>query len=374
MEKNKRVLILYVPLGSGHKSAANAIEEAFLQKHPDVEIKNINIFDFYPKIIGHGMSFLFDAVTFRMPFLYKWVYHFYNSQSNIKLLNYISMVFFNGTGFIKFIEDFRPDFIIATNPLPMQLISQTNEKIANILSANVCTDFGFHKLWLNLDVNYFFVSNESVKKDLIEYVKEDVVAITGIPVSLKIKQSQNKNTILKDLGLNSENPVILIVGGMLSYKKMLGIIRGITSRHKSAQFIVVAGRDDKLKKKIVKSKYIAERRFFIKTFGYIKNLDEYMSVADIILTKAGGVTVSECLVKKLPMVVNNIIPGQEQDNVDYIIKNKIGFRAKNAKDSAEIVLSLLKDSGRLQEMKNRCKELSKPDAAEEVADFVVSRI
>ena len=96
------------------------------------------------------------------------IYKYYNHKLRQKSLSDISNAIFEKSRFVKFVKEFNPDFIVSTNPLPMQLVSKTKEKnIIDILSANICTDFGFHSFWYNEDVNYYFVADEDIKKSLV---------------------------------------------------------------------------------------------------------------------------------------------------------------------------------------------------------------
>jgi len=372
---HKKVLILYAPLGVGHGSAANALAEIFSLKYPDIEVKNINVLDFVPDLFKQGLPWAYNQATSRIPILYKWIYSYYNYKSTSKHLSNLSRIILKKSKFIEFLKDFRPDFIVSTNPLSMQLVSLTKEKeLLDILSANVCTDFGFYPLWHNKDVNYYFVTNEEIKKSLVKYgVAVDKIKVTGIPISLKFNEKLNREKIIKeDLNFNPLNPILLIVGGRIIYRNLLKVIHGIKNKNKNVQFIIVAGRDKVLEEKIKDSEIINDP--LIRVFGFINNLEDYMSVADLILTKAGGLTVSECLVKNLPMVFNSIIPGQEEDNVKYIVKQGVGVKANGIRKSVEVINKLFSKPQKITEMREKCKKISKMHAAENIVNFIVSKI
>ena len=373
MEK-KKVLILYAPLGAGHGSAAKAIAEVFSLKYPDIDVKNINVLDFAFEIFKQGLPWAFFNLNLKAPFLYKWIYKYYNHQSRYKFLNNVSNVILEKSRFVEFIKEFNPDFIISTNPLPMQLVSKTKEKnIIDILSANVCTDFGFHSFWHNADVNYYFVADEEIKKSLIEHgVDSKKIQVVGIPTSLKFNNTLDREKIINNLGFDISRPILLIVGGRTSYKKLLTIISGVKQKNNGLQFIIVAGRDKILQKKMKDSKISNDPS--VRIFDFVDNLDEYMTAADLILTKAGGLTVSECLVKSLPMVINDIIPGQEEDNVNYIVNHGVGVKADNVKESIVAVNKLFLQPEKLTAMRENCKKIAKLNVADDLVNFVVSKI
>lgn len=368
--ESKRILILYAPLGAGHGMAAKAIAEAFAQNYPEFEVKTANVLDFAFEIFRAGLPGTFNYVTSKIPFLYKWLYNYFNHQSRYAFLNYTSDTFIRKSRFVGFIKEFNPDFILSTNPLPMHLVSLTkHKKIIDILSANVCTDFGFHSFWYNSDVNYYFTANDSIKDELIKYgVGQDKIIITGIPIGSKFNKETDRQKTLDSLGFNANIPTLLIVGGKIKCGAVLDIINNI-EKNFTAQFIIVAGRDKKLQKELEKTGL--KKNSKVKIFGFAGNLQEYMSVADLALTKAGGLTVAECMQKNLPMIVNDFIPGQEEDNVKYIVSHGAGIEAKNTKEAIKIIADLMSHPQKIAEMKENCKKIAKPAASKDLADFVV---
>lgn len=372
--EHKKILILYAPLGVGHGTAARAIEEVFAEKYPDIEVKNINVLDFVPEMFKQGLPWVYHQTTSKVPFLYRWIYNYYNYKSRSKRLNSLSRVILKKSKFVEFIKDFNPDFIISTNPLPMQLVSLTKEKnIIDIPSANVCTDYGFYSLWHNKDVNYYFVANEEIKKALIKYgVGADEIQVTGIPTAMKFCVRADKKKIKEELNFDLAKPILLIVGGRIFYRNLVKIIRGVQEKDSNLQFIVVAGRDKVLHEKLVESSIAKDPA--VRVFGFIDNLEDYMAVANLILTKAGGLTVSECLVKNLPMVFSDVIPGQEEDNVSYAAKRGVGVKAEGAKKAVDTISRLFLRQEKLTAMKENCKKIAKPNAAKDLVDFVVSKI
>jgi processive 1,2-diacylglycerol beta-glucosyltransferase len=371
---HKKILILYAPLGVGHKAAANAIAESFATKYPEIEVKNIDTLDFVFDIFKNGLPWMYNQTIMKIPTLYKWIYSYYNYKLTSRHLNSVSVVMLKKSRFVKFIEEFSPDFIISTNPLSMQLVSLTKKRnIINIPSANVCTDYGFHTFWINEDVNYYFVANEDIKNSLIERGTDgNIVKITGIPISEKFIEVLDRKKIINDLNFDDSKPILLIVGGRLNYRSLLKIVSGVKRKNKDLQLIIVAGRDEVLQRKLRGSDI--RKNPSIRIFYFVNNLEDYMTVADLILTKAGGLTVSECLAKNLPMVFSDVIPGQEEDNAKYITKRGAGIKANGVKKSIEVINDLFLKPEKLTEMKQCCKNISKPKAAEELVDFIVSKM
>src|SRR3989344_1706734 len=373
---NKKVLILHVPLGAGHVMAAKAIGEAFEKKYPEIEVKVVDTLDFAFEIFRQVLPKTFNLMAAKAPFLYKWIYDYYNDDSRHKFLSKTSNAIIKNSRFAKFLKEFNPDFIISTNPLPMQLVSFTKEQnVIDILSANVCTDFGFHAFWHNNDVNYYFVATEKVKAALKERgVAPEKIIVSGIPISARFSETKDRLKILSKIGFSDKFPIFLIIGGggKIAYSDVSDIFEKVRKKIVGAQFIVAAGRDKTLEKKLMNSKLKTDTR--VKVFGFTDKIADFMEIADLILTKAGGLTVAECFSKGLPLIVNNTIPGQEDDNVKYLLENKAGFKAVSIEEVSAIAVKLFSNPSELAEIKRNSKELSKPRAAKDIADFIVSRI
>jgi len=373
MEK-KKILILHAPLGAGHGAAAEAIAESFAKRHPNIEVKNVDVLDFAFKVFKKGLPRAYFLISSKVPFVFKWMYKYHKRPSRHAFLSKISDVMLKGSSFLDFLKKFRPDFIISTNPLPMHLVSETKEKnIIDIPSANICTDFGFHSFWYNKDVNYYFVAVEEIKKRFVSRgVKSSAIIVTGIPIKSKFTKICNREQIIDKLNLNKSHPVLLIIGGKMGYGNLREILYNIKEKDKNAQFIIVSGRDARLKERLEESEYKNDPT--VKIFGFADNLEELMTAADLILTKAGGITVAECLAKNLPMIINDVIPGQEEDNVRYVVLNKAGFKVKNERKCAEIIADLFLDSRKMERLRKNCKKIAKPDAADMLVDFVASKL
>jgi len=373
MSKQKKVLIVYATGGMGHVTAAKATEQAFKLKYPDVETKNIDVIDFAPKFYKKIFVDGYNYVSAKKPKFWGWLYRKYNNRFSQKLPTMLSVAAISRK-FIPFIKEFNPDFIISAHPLPMVLVSNSREKnIIDILSSIIITDFGCHSFWINKGVNYYFCAAEDVKKCLGGYgVDLNSAVVSGIPIEPKFSKQEDKISLAKKFGLNLERPTLLIVGGQFSFLNLKMIIDGINHRNKDIQFIVISGRDKALRNAIEKSDLSKNNN--IKIFDFVDNMQEFMTVSDLIFSKAGGLTVSECMAKGLPMVINKVIPGQEEDNVNYLVRHNAAVKADSFSGIIEEVNNLLANPAKLAEMKNNCLKIGRPNSAENLVDFVYEKI
>lgn len=358
----------------GHVTAARAVEQAFKNKYPAVEVKNVDIVSFANRLYRKAFVEGYNMISAKKPELWGWLYSQFKKPSNQKLPSLISRLAIEKR-FIPFVLEFKPDFIISTHPLPMVIISRSKEKkVVDIYSSIVMTDFGVHSFWVSQEVNYYFVANEVVSDGLEQLgVSSDKIIVLGIPIELKFAAELDKEQLCKKFGLNSKLPTVLIVGGQFDFVAMENIIEGVRKKHDDqVQFIVVAGRDKYLKADLDNSDLHSKPN--IKVFGFVDNMHELMTVSDLIFTKAGGLTVSECMAKKLPMVINKVIPGQEEDNVDFLVSRGAAVKADNFNGIIEAVNDLIAYPDKLERMKKAAGEIGKPNSATALADFVYNKI
>ncbi len=371
---SKKVLIVYATGGMGHVMAAKAVEQAFAAKYPDIEVKNIDVITFANPFYRFFFVDGYNYVSSKLPKLWGMLYKGFNNKSSQTLPNLISRWAISRR-FIPFIETFKPDFIISAHPLPMALVSASKrEHLISIMSSIVVTDFGCHSFWVDKEVNYYFVATENVDLCLRNYgVMPQQVVTTGIPIELKFTKDYDRAALLQKMNLLPELPTVLIVGGQFDFAALQNIIGGVKEKHDGkVQFIVVAGRDKVLEEALNNSDLGKDER--IKVFGFVSNMEEMMSAADVMFSKAGGLTVSECLAKGLPMVINKVIPGQEEDNVEYLTSKGAALRANSFEEIIAILNDLLANPQKLEAMKKAAKGIGKPYSATTLADFVVEKI
>ena len=370
----KKVLIVYATGGMGHVTAARAIEDAFKNYYPEIEVSNIDVIDYanglYKKIFVDGYNY----VSAKKPQLWGWLYEKFNDPSKQKLPTVLSRLAIEGH-FIPYVKKFKPDFIVSTHPLPMRLISHSKEQhIIDIYSSMVVTDFGCHSFWVDKEVNYYFVATQDVANCLENYgVKPDQAVVTGIPIESKFSKELDRPALRQQFGLDPNLFTVLIVGGQFGFESLQKVIDSVEERHAGkVQFMVVAGRDQELKAAIEASKL--GQKSNTKVFGFVKNMEELMTVSDVIFSKAGGLTVSECMAKGLPMIINKVIPGQEEDNVSFLVGQGSAVRVKDFGEVGGVVSELISNPEKIVKMRQAAKNIGKPNSAKTLADFVIKKI
>ena len=181
----------------------------------------------------------------------------------------------------------------------------------------------------------------------------------------------DKAPIFQKLGLNSHIPTILVMGGGQGLGPIKTIVKSLIKVGMDLQVIVLAGINTKIINSLKKIAKKTTKKTII--FEFANNVDELMEISDLIITKPGGMTTSECLAKGLPMVIINPIPGQEMRNTDFLINKGVGIRIDDTSDIGEEIELLLRSPERLAKMRRAAYENAKPHAAIDIAKLILEQ-
>ncbi|KUO74734.1 MAG: UDP-N-acetylglucosamine--LPS N-acetylglucosamine transferase [Desulfosporosinus sp. BRH_c37] len=345
------VLIFSASFGAGHVRAAEAIIEALRIKEPNVEITHLDFGAFLSKTFNSVIMSTYIELIKHTPKLWG---EFYYRTSKIPPGSLFQR-FLNGLGrreFVKLIQDIQPDLVICTYPTVAGVLAQQRLKgILNIPLVTIVTDYAVHSQWIHQGVDLYIVGSKSVYDGLVARgISPNSIQVTGIPVSPKFEWKLDRLEILNKLDLRPNLSTVLVMGGaygVLDGAKMICKILGETEY--PVQTLIVCGRDEKLYKAL--DPLIEEGKNPLKRFGFVNNIEELMSAADMIITKAGGLTVTEAMTKRVPLVIFKPIPGQEEENAIYLEGIGAGRSAKNAEELEKIISSLLENPKDLERMR-----------------------
>jgi processive 1,2-diacylglycerol beta-glucosyltransferase len=349
--KKLRVLIFSATFGAGHVRAAEAIFEAIRTKEPSSEIIHLDFGEFLNKTINTVVKSTYIELIKHTPKLWG---KFYYRTSKISPHS-VFQRFLNRLGrreFLEYINSLQPDLIICTYPTVAGILAQLRLNHAlDIPLVTVVTDYAIHSQWIHPGVDLYIVGCQEVSDGLISRgIEKQRIKVTGIPVSPKFEIPLERHVLCEKLGLDSERITLLVMGG--AYGVLDGakwISRIIADSKEDIQAIIVCGRDEKLYKSL--DSIISEARNPILLLGYVRNVEELMSVSDLIITKAGGLTVSEALTKRLPLVIFKPIPGQEEANAIFVEKIEAGLVAYTVEELERILYRLINQP---QDLKSMC--------------------
>jgi len=370
-----RVLILSASAGAGHIRAAQAVEKAFLQLKAANELRNIDTLDYTNKLFQKLYSKAYIELVDKAPDVLGWLYdHFDKPWKNQK--ERLAFDKLNTGPFIKMIKDYQPELAVCTHFLPAEIISWLKQKNRiQTHQAIIVTDFDVHAMWLCHHYEHYFVAMEETKAHMQELgVPAEKITVSGIPIDPIFARNKDKAEMRKKYGLDADLPAILISAGGFGVGPMEMLIESLKKLKNKVQVIAICGRNEDLKKRLETTCGQLPKNCPVKIFpvGYTTEMDEYMSAADLLLGKPGGLTTSEALAKGLPLVIVNPIQGQEERNSDHLLEEGVAIRCNNMPVLAYKIDNLLRDTNRLAMMRKNTRRLAKPEAALDIVKKLLS--
>lgn len=371
----KKVIIFYASYGGGHLNAAKSIQECIINNYKDIDVELIDCMKYVNITIEKITTAAYREMAKKAPWAWGKIYNdsqkgplaHISSRSNkimaIKLL--------------KLLREKTPDLIITTHPFGSQMCSYLKRK-GKITSkiATIMTDFAPHDQWLvgSDYTDYFFVAHYKMKQYLMsKNIDEEKIFDTGIPISNRFLLNFNSEEILKDLNFEKDKKTILFFGGGefgLGKTKTVEIFECFVKLFPETQIIGVAGKNEKMKNAFTKIVEENHRENNIRILEFTNKVPEFMSISDLVVTKPGGLTTSESLASSLPMVIINPIPGQEEENAEFLEENGIAIWVKKNDNPYEKLKNLFTDSSILENMKENTKKLSRKYSTQNICNIL----
>lgn len=206
-------------------------------------------------------------------------------------------------------------------------------------------------------------------------IPESKIFVTGIPISSRFLQKFDRKQILDELNLKDNRKTILFFGGGefgLGKAKTFEIFETLVKNFNDIQIIAISGKNEKMKLKFEKIVEEYSKQDYVKVLEYTNKVPELMSISDLVVTKPGGLTTSESLASNLPMVIINPIPGQEEENAEFLEEKHIGIWIRKNDSGYEVFKDLLYDDEKLKQMKLNTSLLSKRNSTEDICRIMLT--
>ena len=349
--KQLRILVFSAGFGNGHFRAAEAVIEGIRIKEPLAKIIHLDFGDFLSKRLNTMAKNLYMEMIKHTPKLWgKFYYKTAKFQPESMIQRFLNQL--GRSDFLNYIQAFEPDLIVCTYPTVSSILAQLRlERILQVPVITVITDYSVHSHWVHPGVDRYMVACTEVKRSLLSLgIEAQRILVTGIPVSPKFEGEIDRGHIISELGLNPDLPTFLVMGGAYAGgKSVKRICQRLADSLVPVQAIIVCGKNEKLYHFL--DEVSVQTRNPIVRLGYVYNLEELMEVSDLIITKAGGLTVSEALTKHLPLVIFKPIPGQEDENAQFVQRSGAGHVAGTEKELERLLnrfLSYPEDIKRMQ--------------------------
>jgi len=372
-----KVLVLSASLGDGHHQASEAIRREFLRQRPAADVHVVDYGRFVnPLFWGVTRRFYLNSIRLA-PRIYG---AFYDCTMAISPDSLVQRRL-NTIGLRRLREYLRaqePDLVVCVYPTAAGVMSRLREMGATDAAlATVVTDYAVHSQWLHSVVDMLFVGCEEVRDAIIErgYSPEKVRA-TGIPIRRMFAGPVDRGCARAALGIPPRARAVLLMGGasgvLSEIDSMPRLLRDLDG---DTRVLAVCGRDERLRRRL----QAQASRFghdHMRVFGFVDRVHELMAAADVIVTKAGGLTTTEALVMNLPMIIYSALPGQEEQNARYLAGRGAALEARNLSELHSHLRELLPSESRLAGMRAAARDIARPHAARDMVgtmlDFVRS--
>ena len=282
-----KILIFYASYGGGHLSAANAIKQEIGENYSGNEIEMIDCMEYLSKVVNYLTVKSYEQMAKKVPKAWGVIYKTSRHGPVAGISNSSNRLLAGRLG--KLINKINPDLIISTHPFSTQMcgILKKRGKI-NIPISTILTDFKYHEQWLikHEYIDNFFVSNENMKKDLINFgVSENKIYITGFPISPKFSKKFSPKEVLKEFELKEDMKTILLFAGGkmgLARKNIFEILEDLTQISDKVQIVAISGKNEKVYSKFIE---IAKDHENVKILEYTNKIPELESITDLVITK-----------------------------------------------------------------------------------------
>ena len=372
-----KVLIFYASYGGGHLNAAKSIENCIKTNYKDMDVEMIDCMKYVNKTIEKVTTAAYREMAKKAPWAWGRIYsdaqkgplaHITTRSNKIMAIK-----------LLKLLREKKPDLIISTHPFGSQMCSYLKRKNKiNSKIATIMTDFAPHDQWLvgHEYTDYFFVAHNKMKDYLINKgISESKVFDTGIPISENFQKQYNKKEIFDKYNLDESKFTILFFGGGefgLGKTRTVQIFNNFVeeTKNNNIQIIAISGKNPKMKSAFEEVVNSNNAEVNVKIIEFSNEVPKLMAIANLVVTKPGGLTTSESLASHLPMVVINPIPGQEEENAEFLESKNIAVWIKKSDNSKEIIKNLLNNKEKIRIMKENTKILARPNSTRDICDIL----
>jgi processive 1,2-diacylglycerol beta-glucosyltransferase len=369
-----RLLILHASVGTGHQRAAEALAEAFVRKQGG-EVRVADALDYGSELFRRAYSRSYVDMSEGSPLLWRLFYETTDASEPewIEVTNRLrSLVERLGiTRLERLVRKLAPEAIVCTHFLPVELLLRLKRqgRLPQPLYC-VVTDFFAHAFWVTPGIDGYFVGSEMTRDMLAARgVTPAIIHVSGIPIDPAIAEPKELAEMRARHGFAPDQSLVTLFGGGLNIQRVRSIAQGLLASDICGILAVVAGRNQALTDALAGLADGPSMR--IQNLGFIDYVDDLVAASDIVISKAGGLIVSETLARGTPMLLIDPIPGQEEWNADYVVSAGAGVQLRMAESVPDTIRQLLRHHDRLAVLRAGAQEAGRPRAALDIAEHVL---
>jgi processive 1,2-diacylglycerol beta-glucosyltransferase len=368
-----RIAILHASAGTGHQAAARALAAAIAERAPAAIVREVDTLVFASRLYRDTYAASYNTMAARAPALWGVLYHSWararvnRGTAPVRL----AMDRLNLRRLVRVVDEEAADAVVCTHFLPVEALSPARAR-GRLNAALYCviTDFTAHPFWAFQHVDRYFVASDQVAAELAGHgVPRDRIQVTGIPVHPRFARRIGRAEARARLGVEGEGPLVLVMGGGHGVGPLSELAERLAGLPQAPQVVVVCGTNARLRSRV--SALPSAQRGRVRAIGFTTDVDAWFEACDVVVSKAGGLTCSEALVKGTPMVVFRPTPGQEVKNAEFLERAGTARHAESVDEVAATVKRWLADPDLRRRVRQAAARAAAPHAAETIAERVL---
>lgn len=371
----KKILILSVSAGQGHVRAAESLKAGAEQWFAGrIEVEHLDLMALCPPWFRTAYKGAYLKFVGRFPSLWGMLYNRTDGDKAEGLAGQLRRRLESQVSkpLRKVIDEFRPDALISTHFLPAQVLSRwiSRKKIEARPHWVVVTDFLAHRFWLEPGQSGYFAANEEsafIMKN--RALAGERLIVSGIPIMPEFSLPIEREDGARAFDLDPSRTVVTLMGGGEGVGLLKDIAAQLSGLEEDFQLVVLAGKNKKLLEDLKLT--AADRAGRLCPRGFTTEMPKLLAATDLLISKPGGLTTSECLAMGRPMIAVSPIPGQEEANCDYLLENGAALKANSLPGLIYKTQKLLRDPDKLKSLAAQAKSIGRPLAAKTILETVL---
>lgn len=375
MSADRPILILSASAGAGHMTAAAALRDELRARRPDLTTVVHDVLTTTSTVFRMIYARGYIGLVNHAPAAMGWLYDAMDRPGG-RFQRGLRSLFQNVNAYptMRYLIGMRPRLIVNTHFLPAEIVAgmRRTRRLA-CPQATVTTDFETHRIWVQPPTDLYFTATQDGKAYLEQWgVPRGRIRVHGIPVRRPFETAPAREQVRARYGFAPDRPLVLLMCGGFGVGAADALLAALLETDASVQILAVTGRNESLRRRLAAVAAQSRRRVW--TIGYTRRVHEWMSAADLLVTKPGGLTASEALCCGLPMVIVSPIPGQETRNSDYLLESGAAIKVNSVRMLGYRVQRLLDEPRRLALLRQSALRLVSPGAAARIADDLLTLV
>jgi processive 1,2-diacylglycerol beta-glucosyltransferase len=363
-----KILVLTLSFGSGHVRAAEAVADELRRQAPGSSVLVVDALAESRWWFRAGYEWPYWLMLRYAPGLWA---RFSAARVNQKHEGTAPTWAFRAgcPGVFSMIKSFNPELIVAAEVAACEIAAiarRVGLTQAPILS--VITDYESEPIWVQPEVSRFTVPDENVRAEMISWgAPADRISLCGIPVDPTFDVLHNPKATRLRHGISDNAPMVLLMGGGMGPTRMDQVVELLGESNTPMHIVAVAGKDKRVLRRLERLKVKAP--VSLRVVGWTNEVAALMQAARMLVTKPGGLTVSEAALCSLPVVFFDPIPGAEFVNAKRMVDAGAAVIAQGPRETAQVIISLLNDAKATEAMASRSQTMARPNARREIASL-----